>query len=395
MALTERKNKNFFILFLSIYLFLIPFDFYPLIEGVSVSRFLVFLPLLGALFEIRSFKTFKGESFWVLWYFASVSLTYFYTVDKSLTKERIITLFLNFVVIILFSMRPYSREEIEKLFKAVALSGWLFFILMVLYGKFEDGRLFVEFDGLKQDPNYFCGFIIFPICYYLWRFLENGKFWNLASALILSVPIFLTGSRGGLLALLGSVFVICVIYIKRGDSSRFVKFFFAALVILLVVLVFWRYLPENITNRFTLKYTLEDNGAGRFKIWEDIIENFKDAELWNQVFGHGAATVKNFNSSNRAAHNIYIETLIETGVAGTLMLVVMYFKYGILALKLKDSFLVASYAGYMIMTLSMSLYSYKPIWNIMLLIVIVTVYNKNENYNNKSVNDRWRFNGTI
>lgn len=387
MALTERKNKNFFILFLSIYLFLIPFDFYPLIEGISVSRFLVFLPLIGALFEMRSFKVFRGESFWVLWYFASVSLTYFYSIDKSLTKERIITLFLNFVVIILFSMRPYTREEIERLFKAVALSGWLFLVLTLLYGEFRNARLFVVIGGLQQDPNYFCGFIIFPICYYLWRFLENSKFWNLASALILSVPIFLTGSRGGLLALLGSVFVIFVIYIKRGDSSRFVKFFFAVLVILLVVLVFWRYLPEQITNRFTLEYTLEDNGAGRFEIWEDIIAEFKDAELWNQVFGHGAATVKNFNSRQQVAHNIYFETLIETGVTGILMLLLMYFKYGAMAFKLEEGFLVASFTGYMIMTLSMSLYSYKPLWNIVLLIVILTVYNKGEISDNQSVNN--------
>ncbi len=388
MALTERKSKNFFILFLSVYLFLMPFDFYPLIEGISVSRLLVFLPLLGALFEMKSFKTFKGESFWVLWYFASVSLTYFYSIDKSLTKERIISLFLNFVVIILFSMRPYSRDEIEKLFNAVALSGWLFLVLTLLYGEFKYGRLFVVIGGLQQDPNYFCGFIIFPICYYLWRFLENSKFWNLVSALILSVPIFLTGSRGGLIALLGSVFILFVIYIKRGDSSRFVKFFFAALVILLVVLVFWRYLPENITNRFTLEYTLEDNGAGRFRIWEEIIEGFKNSELWNQAFGHGAATVKNFNSRQQVAHNIYIETLIETGVTGILMLLLMYFKYGAMALKLKEGFLVASFTGYMIMTLSMSLYSYKPIWNIMLLIVILTVYNKGEISDNQSVNNR-------
>lgn len=388
MVLTERKNKNFFILFLSIYLFLMPFDFYPLIEGVSVSRFLVFLPLLGALFEMRSFKIFKGESFWVLGYFATVSLTYFYSVDKSSTKGRIISLFLNFVVIILFSMRSYSRDEIEKLFKSVAFSGWLFFALTLLYGKFQEGRLFVVIDNLQQDPNYFCGFFIFSICYYLWRFLENNKILCLIFSMILSVPIFLTGSRGGLLALLGSVFVIFVVYIRRGDNRRFVKFFFSALVVFLAVLIFWRYLPENIINRFTLEYTLEDNGAGRFEIWEDIIEKFKDADLWNKVFGYGAATVSNFNSHQNVAHNIYIETLIEMGVVGTVMIFLMYFKYGIMALKLKDGFLVAVYAGYMIMTLSMSLYSYKPIWNIILLIVIVTVYEKNKTLDEEFENIR-------
>lgn len=388
MAVTQRKNKNFFILFLSIYLFLMPLDFYPIIEGVSVSKIMIFLPLLGAIFELPSFKRINGYSFLAVLYLFFVGITYFYSIDRSLTQSRLITLTLNIALIFIFSMRQYGYDEIEKLFNAVAFSGWLFLVLTLKYGKFNYGRLFIEIDGIHQDPNYFCGFFIFSICYYIWKYFSNNKVVNLIFAMILLIPVFLTGSRGGLISLFAAVVVLLWQYVRISKSNKISKLLLAILIITPLLIILWQFLPEEIKNRFSIEYTMDDGGAGRFEIWKECIEVFKDSYFDQKVFGHGSGTINVLLSGNKVAHNFYIESLLEVGVIGALAAFFMYFQYGKMALKLKEGFLVASYVGYMVMTLSMSLYSYKPIWNIILLIIIVTVYNKSENYNNKSVNNR-------
>ena len=64
------------------------------------------------------------------------------------------------------------------------------------------------------------------------------------------------------------------------------------------------------------------------------------------------------------------------GIVGEIIFVIMIYRYVRAALKSKDAFLIGSYTGFLIMMMSLSLISYKPIWNCMMMIMIVTRNNE-------------------
>ena len=132
----------------------------------------------------------------------------------------------------------------------------------------------------------------------------------------------------------------------------------------------WDYIPDLITERFSLEFSINDGGANRFEIWKRLLDYFGDSTLFRKVFGYGAGTVTDYAWQGRVAHNVYIEVLVEMGLIGLFFIVTMY---GYYLKKAKDSsvkYLYPILIGYLVLALSLSLYSYKPIWNIILMIVI-------------------------
>lgn len=367
----KEQNKSVFIWFLSIYLFLMPLDFLPIVPGVSLSRFLIAFPLFGMLTELPRFKKIKYSAFPVLLYVAAAFISTLFTVNFAKSQERMIQLILNIGIIILFSARRYTERELKQILRALAYSGWFLLILSLLYSDFSYafGRMTVVVNGKMQDPNELCGYFIFPICYYLWGFIINRKWKNLVPVLAFLIVILLTGSRGGLLALfVASVFLLIrsSVYSKKTLFKIFVIFF-----IMCVFLYFiWDYIPDLIQERFSLEFSINDGGAHRFDIWKHLLDYFGDSSIFRKVFGYGVATVTEYSWDGRVAHNIYLESLVEMGLVGFVFIMGMYGYYVSKAKKSFVKYLYPVLIGYLVLAFSLSLYSYKPIWNIILIIVI-------------------------
>ena len=92
----KTQNHSVFIWFLSLYLFLMPLDFLPVVPGVSLSRFLIMLPLFGMLFEIRKIRVIRYTSLPVLLYLVAAFISLLFTVNYDKSMDRLITLLLNF-----------------------------------------------------------------------------------------------------------------------------------------------------------------------------------------------------------------------------------------------------------------------------------------------------------
>lgn len=369
----KEQNKSVFIWFLSIYLFLVPLDFLPVIPGVSLSRFLIAFPLFGMITEMRRFNRIKYTALPVLLYLAAAFLSLLFTVNFALSQVRMLRLILNIGLIVLFSARKYTENELKQLLRAAAYSGWFLFGLSIVYSNFSYalGRMTVVVNGQMQDPNELCGFFIFPICYYLWNFTVNRKWKNLIPVFAFLLIILLTGSRGGLIALIASVVLLffrSAMYFRK----MFVKIFLVAVLGCVFLYVAWDYIPSVITDRFSLEYSINDGGAHRFEMWDGLLRFFANSSIFRKIFGYGVATVTEFSMQGRVAHNIYIEALVEMGLMGFSFIVGMYGYYMMKAKKCFVKYLFPVLAGYMVLALSLSLYSYKPIWNIILIIVIST-----------------------
>jgi O-antigen ligase len=282
---------------------------------------------------------------------------------------------MNIGALLVLSMVTYCQKEINLLKKAVVYSGWLTLLLMIFYAQvdiFSGFRLTVVVNGVYQDPNYLIGFVIFPTLYYYYDFLENRKKMSLFKMLIFMVFILLTGSRGGLLAMGSAILLLTLAWIieKGIKSSAVLKISGVLILLTAAFFVALQVLPQEIVSRFTIASVLESGGSGRTTIWAMAIDAYKDFSIFHKLFGYGAGTITYF-TDGIVAHNLWLESLLEIGVIGTLIFIIFYLTYFKKAVDMKDYVVLASFFGYIVMSMSLSLYSFKPIWNIMLLILIL------------------------
>ncbi|MEK4228820.1 O-antigen ligase family protein [Solibacillus sp. FSL H8-0538] len=378
---SERLNDNYIVIsirtwLLAVYLFFAPFDFLQVIPGVSLSRVLICLPLVGCFLYMKYMKIRLDRFlFVIILYVGMLIISMFYTYDLESTSQRIITVGLNMAVILTLSMFHYNKSEITIIKKAMVLSGWLTLFLMLFYSNTSlmGGRITVSVNGVYQDPNYLCGFFIFPIIHYFGEFIKKKYIFSFIKMSVFIILVLLTGSRGGLLAILGSLIFYCLIWMitKKFTLSSIVLIISVTSIFIIFFNTVLGFLPQTITQRFDASFTVQDGAAGRGAIWESIIYKFNDSPNFNMLFGWGAGTIRNFTYNGSVGHNIWIESLVEVGVIGVLVLFIFYFTFFKKALKMDEYVVSASFIGYMIMAMSMSLYSYKPIWNIILLIMIL------------------------
>lgn len=363
------ENKiNISTIFLGIYFLSLPLDFMPLGSGTSILKFIVIIPIALTLLRFNNIRfKFNGMFILPILYFFNILMSSLYSTNQSDSIGRSITIFLNLILLILCTSIEYNRKEKEYLVKMLVLGGWVVVLLLIFFGNTDimSGRLTLVINGKFQDPNYLCGYMLFTIIYYLDEFKKSKNLANLIKVLIFITVVFFTGSRGGLIAVSGSIIIYFLI-----NSKQKIKNICLLIMILSILPISLNFMPEDVQDRYSLEFTAKDGGANRFEMWRDIIENYQDFDIYNKVLGVGAATIRDYNSYNNVAHNVWIETLCENGIVGLIILMLFYFNYIKYALKLDSKIYVSVFLGYIIMTMSLSLYAYKPIWALLLLIKI-------------------------
>lgn len=377
----DNSKINIITWLLALYLFFAPLDFLPIINEVSISKVLIFLPLVGCFLYLKHMRIRLDRFFFVpILFMIMVTITMFYSYDLTITTQRVISIALNIVVILILSMFHYSDNEIKILIKGMVFSGWLTVLLMSFYSgsSLLEGRLTVVINGVFQDPNYLTGFLIFSIIYYFNNFMHERKIIPFIKVCIFLIFVILTGSRGGLIAILSAILFYILIWMKANNFKMItmIKVFSLILVTIFFLNTIINFMPTSISQRYALSYTLHDRGSGREDIWQSIIENYENSPEFNKLFGWGAGTIRFFTYNGNVGHNIWLESLIEIGIIGTFILFIFYLIYIKCAYKMREFLPAASFMGYLVMSMSMSLYSYKPIWNIILLIIIL----KNSKY---------------
>lgn len=370
---------------IALYLFCAPLDFIQVIPGVSLMRFLILLPLAGCFLRIKGMRFYLDRYFVILLlYVFMLIVTILYSYDSSNTIQRTISVGQNIAVILVLSMLSYNKKEIITIKKAMVYSGWLTLILMYFYSdtSLMGGRMTIAVNGAFQDPNYLCGFLIFSIVYYYEEFIQKKNKMSFVKMCVFLVFVLLTGSRGGLLAIFGSILFYTFIWMKDKSFklSSILKLFSLIFLISIFFNITIDLLPESVGERYDTSFTVNDGGASRFGIWESSLNNYEHLPVFYQLFGTGAGTIGHIFIHGGVSHNIWIESLIEIGIIGTGVLFTLYFLYFIKVYKLKEFVVSSSFIGYMVMAMSLSLYSYKPIWNILLIIMIL----KNNRYEAKS-----------
>ena len=136
-------------------------------------------------------------------------------------------------------------------------------------------------------------------------------------------------------------------------------------------------LSEVLLDRFTVENVEDTAGANRFDLWANGWDLFGHSSPFRQILGYGTASIREcFRTFNyhpvSVMHNIFLEMLVELGVIGFLLYTGTTVAFAVYAFKLKDKFSLAVLVCMIVLSLSTSLYTFKPHYNIMMYILICT-----------------------
>lgn len=369
--------KSAYLFFLIIYLVALPLNAVSIGVFGSALKILAVLPVFVALFsgnKIQLQKPLKWQFFFTLYAVMSIVWSTAYTLSIS----RGITYFLLFALLLSASFFQFDEKELNKVKLALVWSSRITVVLLLIFGDIIDGRLWLK-GIINEDPNYICAYFSFGVIFSLNRIILNkrlfAKLWYAFEFCLYFFTIFLTGSRGGLLAVLSAIGIYIITFSKSEKkyiATKIICFVF----VFIAVNIILDNLPEGLRMRFSFGSVLDSGGSGRMELWENAIDMFKSANIFAKVFGLGTGTVRynmlqlNYSRVN-VVHNMFLETLVELGIIGLVVYSIAIFFFAKKAFQNEDKFAFAVIGCMIVLSLSTSIYAFKPYFNIMLYIVML------------------------
>lgn len=369
---------------LALYFVVLPLDFVPIQSLGSVTKIVALLPLICFLFESHGRISFWKNTIakWLIAFTILAVLSILYTINFDRTFSTLKTLLLNVLLVLLIAdcklYTVYEREYLQKALVVGSILAAIMLLAMVFSGYggsggyYGTGRYTVTVGDVAQDPNYFCGYLLFGFSYFFARGLKEKPLINFIVVFGFIGVALVTGSRGGFLAL-----VICAIavFILSGKEENKLKLILLSIIGLLVAILFIRFIipmiNADLLKRFTIEYIAENGTTNRFEIWGSMLKRFSEGDVLNQFFGFGYGTSTQLsNSGKTVAHNLYIDDLAYVGYVG-LFLQIGFQVSGIkTALKNHSYLYVAILISMICLCMTLSLTSYKPLWSVMMMIMI-------------------------
>lgn len=374
---------------LTVYFLLLPFSQVAIIPGISVLRVISILPFMASIAKIR--QGVHAKFFREYWFMALMCVWAICSSFLSISSQPygFVSLVSNILFIFYFSLFRYSQREYEMLCKADLLSAWIasFSIIFGFLsgGYLNSGRGTMVFLGQQVDPNFSCGYLIYAIATYTVLFLNSKKKKYILLALALVCISLITGSRGGLMGTAGTFAIVFLLYfLKKKDMKAFLKLFGVFLLFCIVFYSFVGFLPESIGSRFSIESVVNSRGTGRVNIWIELISDFFNSNWHRMLFGNGLGASIYLSSTGHFAHNSWLEYLLSFGILGFCIYTAFYVYVFFSSYKKGRIEIACSLAGYYILQLSLSAYTFRPLFNAILLLLI---YKRNA--------DRWTNNVTI
>jgi O-antigen ligase len=225
-------------------------------------------------------------------------------------------------------------SQIRPLAGIVCCYGLVLASFSLLQGIAPNGKLYwiwpLEQGGLIYGPyvnhNHYAGLMEmltpFPLVLALSRHTEgNRKLVVAGIAALMAGTIFLSGSRGGMLAFVAEVIVLAMLLRKRGDWKQPI----ALGVFLAVMIGFLIWLGGNELTRRLVSIQSEARqeltGGVRLTIDRDCLRMFRDKPVLGWGLGTFPVVYPQFRTFYTSffvnqAHNDYLQLLVETGIAG-------------------------------------------------------------------------------
>ena len=165
--------------------------------------------------------------------------------------------------------------------------------------------------------------------------------------------------------------VVAVAYRKKVIRSRVLNIIAVILAVVLIYFIIKSAIPDSVLERYSSSYIDQHGSAGRLETWRSLLTHYEGDNIFRLIFGHGYGTTRLYNAHNgNVAHNLYIDNLISLGIVGCVLTIVQQIVVLTVLIRSRRPTVALAYIGYIVMCLSLSLTSYLPMWNIILLTLI-------------------------
>lgn len=377
----KREKISLTTKLLALYFVLMPLDSINVLGMGSLLKVVAIFPIASILILNRKTKLQANIMVkWVLVYTLSLAISCIYSISfaDSLSGTRRILINVILMLCVGAIYNDYTRYEYTYLMKALVFGGIANIILTFLNPETTNryGRLTLSIGGSTQDMNYINGYMLFALAFFMKKLIKDKKIYALAPIVVIFVFTLMTGSRGSLLALIAIV-LSTLMHIFLIDRS--IKPGTVLITIVVAILFFAFYdrilllIAPQVAERFTLQYIQNYRGTNRTDLWLHMLDQFKSSSFFRQLFGYGTGTVYIVNTmTHQVAHNLWIDHLIGNGIIGLIIFAGMHMSFLREALKSRDVVLISAYIGLLTMCLTLSLVSYKPIWNCMMMVMIAS-----------------------
>ena len=236
--------------------------------------------------------------------------------------------FLIFVMLYVFlTIKNYDANDVKSILKFYSYITLLLalglLINLVLSHDLINGRVSLTILGVRKDENYLSSYMVFGFFYFCSSFLfgSRKKKYLIYSGLIF-ISIFMTGSRGALVAMLICFSFIIVKYIfMSGINSRSIMMSIAIVIFILIV-----YLGVSGTALFSRMSDVDGYTENiRLTIWGYAIEGF----LRRPWIGSGIQSGTYFSQLHVRwyTHSCFVDLITSVGILGAVLYVWQYIDY--------------------------------------------------------------------
>ncbi len=323
---------------------------------------------------------------WLL-FVAFAGLSFAWSVDPSTSLSEFTVLLGLIALYLLVCLMPVEERDVVRVEEALVLGGaiaGMYGIILLLQSGLAQaggtGPRFATAGGVGKgiDPNITAATLILPLAIAIGRAVRATNtaarllFWS-ASALI-GAAIMLTGSRGGILAALTVLVIHAFSHQRRGVMAA------VGLGLVLVAGVTISLAPDQLQRRIS-----RPGSSGRTDIWRTALTRCERYCWVGSGFGSFPTVYQDTLHSEPSArgldrpfvaHSIWIGSLIETGIAGLLLLVAA------LALVAKDLLRLpkeirgsplAGFVGVLVASTFLSTLGFKYFWMVLMYAGLTTL----------------------
>lgn len=315
----------------SAYVLLTPFDSILNLPGSSTLTRILGAAAGAALlfYMLRTKKAVEPPRATALWlvFYLWTAASMFWAIDVGSAQALLPTSIQLFALYVVVSMMRIEAPQLLLVVRAAALGGvasgvYGLYMYHTGAGIFKD-RLFIHTDTSQLNPDHFAASLLLPIAICLiaalWSRSLLTKVASIAATVIMLVTIDLTGSRGAMLGI-----AALLVYLAFRDPHRKALMVTGAGLVALAVAVSG---PASFFARWAEAGV--NGGAGRASIWAVGAVAFKQnwlvgAGYGNFPFAYDRAFIQTFQpfyaNWHRASHNILLNSGVELGVIGLILL---------------------------------------------------------------------------
>ena len=311
-----------------------------LLEAGSASLF-----VLWALQQVKSGQLeFRGNPLFAPMLAFGTLIVLQFTVRQTASTERTLSAVLLFasyaLLCFLVAQTLQPARQLEWIARAVSIYGLAIALFALVQGFSPSDKLYwlrkPYFGGWIYGPyvnhNHYAGLMEMltpvPLVIALSRRCSTQARWMAGiAASVMASSILFSGSRGGMIAFAAEIALLAILLLRHNARSKTMGAM-AAFVLLTLALALWMGDSELIQRLVSIhsQARSELSGGTRLTIDRDALRMFAQKPLLGWGLGSFPEVYPQFRSfytnlSVDHAHNDYLELLVETGMAGFLVVV--------------------------------------------------------------------------